>query len=59
KYTVYFIYDPRLLDNPEVMTDVKSLVTSDYQNQLESDWVEKLKARYPVKINEKVLKKVK
>lgn len=59
KYTVYFIYDPKLLTAPETMTDVKSLVTSDYQNQLETDWVEKLKARYPVKVNEKVLKKVK
>ncbi|MDE5794062.1 MAG: hypothetical protein K2I08_05030, partial [Muribaculaceae bacterium] len=59
KYTVYFIYDPKLLDAPETMTDVKSLVTSDYQNQLEHDWVESLKSRYPVKVNDKVLKKVK
>ncbi len=59
KYSVYFIYDPKLLSAPETMTDVKSLVTSDYQNQLETDWIEKLKARYPVKVNEKVLKKVK
>ncbi len=59
KYTVYFIYDPKLLDAPETMTDVKSLVTSDYQNQLEHDWVETLKSRYPVKVYDKVLKKVK
>ncbi len=59
KYTVYFIFDPKLLDAPETMTDVKSLVTSDYQNKLERDWVESLKARYPVTVNEKVLKKVK
>ena len=59
KYTVYFIYDPRLLDAPESMTDVRSLVTGDWQNQLERDWVESLKSRYPVKVNEKVLKKVK
>ncbi|MDE6560833.1 MAG: peptidylprolyl isomerase [Muribaculaceae bacterium] len=59
KYTVYFIFEPKLLDAPETMTDVKSLVTSDYQNQLERDWVENLKARYPVTVNEKVLRKVK
>ncbi len=59
KYTVYFIFEPKLLNAPETMTDVKSLVTSDYQNQLESDWVASLKSRYPVKVNEKVLKKVK
>ncbi len=59
KYTVYFVFDPKMLNAPETMSDVKSLVTSDYQNQLERDWVERLKSRYPVKVNEKVLKKVK
>lgn len=59
KYTVYFIFEPKLLDAPESMSDVKSLVTSDYQNQLERDWVKSLKSRYPVKVNEKVLKKIK
>lgn len=59
KYTVYFIFEPKLLDAPESMTDVKSLVTSDYQNKLEQDWVDKLKSKYPVKVNEKILKKVK
>ncbi len=59
KYTVYFIFEPKLLEAPESMSDVKSLVTSDYQNQLERDWVNSLKARYPVTVNKKVLKKVK
>lgn len=59
KYTVYFIADQKILTAPECMDDVKSLVTGDYQNQLERDWTEKLKARYPVTVNEKVLKKVK
>lgn len=59
KYTSYFVWEPRILSAPESMNDVKSLVTSDYQNQLESDWVERLKARYPVSVNEKVLRKVK
>ncbi|MDE7345601.1 MAG: peptidylprolyl isomerase [Muribaculaceae bacterium] len=59
KYTVYFVYDPKLLNAPESMSDVRSLVTSDYQNQLEHDWVERLKSRYPVTVNQKVLKKIK
>ncbi len=59
RYTVYFVWEPRMLDAPETLDDVKGLVTSDYQNQLESDWVERLKAKYPIKVNEKVLKKVK
>ncbi len=59
KYTVFFIFEPKILFAPESMSDVKSLVISDYQNQLERDWVESLKARYPVTVNNKVLKKVK
>lgn len=59
KYTVYFVWEPRMLDAPKTLDDVKGLVTSDYQNQLESDWVERLKAKYPIEVNEKVLKKVK
>lgn len=59
KYTVYFIFDPKMMNAPETMEDVRSLVTSDYQNQLESEWVKQLKTKYPVKVNEKVLKKVK
>ena len=59
KYTVYFVFDPKMLDAPETMTDVRSLVTGDYQNQLERDWVERLKSRYPVTVNSKVLKKIK
>lgn len=59
KYAVYFIYNPRMISEPEAMDDVKTLVTSDYQNKLEAEWVNRLKERYPVKVNEKVLKKVK
>ena len=59
KYTVYFVFDPKVLNAPETMSDVRSLVTGEYQNQLERDWVERLKSKYPVKVNEKVLKKIK
>ncbi len=58
-YKVSFIYDARVLDAPEEAADVRGMVTSDYQNQLEADWIEELRNRYPVKVNEKVLKKVK
>ncbi|HEY2727527.1 MAG TPA: hypothetical protein VGI61_10175, partial [Parafilimonas sp.] len=35
--------------------DAKGLVINDYQQQLENDWINKLKKLYPVKINESVL----
>lgn len=57
--TTYFLYEPKVLMAPEEVSDVRGLVTSDYQTELESLWVEELKAKYPVSIDRKVLKKVK
>lgn len=59
KYTVYFLYEPRVLEAPEEVSDVRGQVTGDYQNELEAAWIEELRTKYPVKVNEKVLRKVK
>jgi peptidyl-prolyl cis-trans isomerase SurA len=50
----------REVRKPEQKTlkEARGLVTSDYQVELEQKWVQSLKERYPVKINEKVLDKV-
>ena len=43
---------------PKTLKEARGLVTSDYQVELEQKWVQTLKDRYPVTINEKVLDKV-
>ncbi len=43
---------------PKTLREARGLVTSDYQVELEQKWVQSLKDKYPVKINEKVLDKV-
>ena len=43
---------------PKTLKEARGLVTSDYQVELEKKWVQSLKERYPVKINEKVLDKI-
>ena len=43
---------------PKTLREAKGLVTSDYQVELEEQWLEALHEKYPVKINEKVLQKV-
>ena len=43
---------------PKTLKEARGLVTSDYQVELEKKWVQSLKERYPVTINEKVLDKV-
>ena len=44
---------------PKTINEAKGIVISAYQTQLEEDWLNKLKAKYPVTVNEKVLEKVK
>ena len=43
---------------PKTLREARGLVTSDYQVELEENWVKALKAKYPVKVDEKVLDKV-
>ena len=38
--------------------DVKGRVTTDYQNKLEKDWMQRLRSGHTVKVNKKTLKKV-
>lgn len=59
KFTDYFLYDYKVLNRPEEVNDVRGQVTSDYQNQLEQEWVKELRETYTVKINEKELRKIK
>ncbi len=58
KYKVYFMINPRGLMEPEEVNDVKGLVTSDYQNEFQAEWENELRRKYPVSVNEKVLRQV-
>ncbi|MDC7996279.1 peptidylprolyl isomerase [Altibacter sp. HG106] len=48
-----------LAPGPKQLEEVKGRVLSDYQQELERAWMESLRKKYPVKMNQKVLKKVK
>ena len=56
---VYFMIDGRLLDEPEEVADVRGLVTTDYQNEFQQNWENALRRKYPVTVNEAVLRQVK
>jgi peptidyl-prolyl cis-trans isomerase SurA len=55
--TASFAYIIRNYDKtePRSFVDARGLVINDYQIELEKNWVNQLKKKYPVKINEKVL----
>ncbi len=44
-----------ILPREKSFEEVKGLVISDYQNELEQAWVGELKKKYPVKVNEQVV----
>ncbi|OQP65757.1 hypothetical protein A3860_14255 [Niastella vici] len=56
--TVAFAYIVKLYPNREVrgFADARGFVINDYQLYLEEQWIAELKKKYPVKINEAVLK---
>ena len=39
----------------KLIIDAKGLITSDYQNYLEQEWLKELTIKYPFKINEKII----
>jgi peptidyl-prolyl cis-trans isomerase SurA len=56
--TVIVCIDELRKPEPKTLKEARGLVTSDYQVELEQKWVKSLKEKYPVKIDEKVLDKV-
>ncbi len=51
-------YGKILKKGPEEYTDVKGLVTADYQDMLEKEWVKELRKKYTVTVDKEVLKTV-
>lgn len=48
----------RQISMPEEYTDVRNTLTADYQDYLEKEWIEGLRAKYKVEINKDVLEKI-
>ena len=55
----YFAFRGEIIEQPVEADDVRSKVMTDYQNELEKLWIDEIRAKYPVKIDRKVLKTVK
>lgn len=55
---VQMTYGKILADGPECADDVKGAVVADYQNELEKQWVAKLREKFTFSINQKELDKL-
>jgi peptidyl-prolyl cis-trans isomerase SurA len=51
---VYEVLEPQ----KKKLSEIRGQVISDYQENLEAEWVAELRQKYPVKINEKVLNQI-
>lgn len=58
RWTSYKAYRGRLLTQPEEATDVRGAAVTDYQAELDRQWVEELRAKYSFNVNKKVFKKL-
>lgn len=57
--TVFVRINELIPAHPKALEEARGIITSDYQNQLEKLWVDELRAKYPVKVNKKVLAQLK
>lgn len=55
RWKVYAAYKGRIIDAPEEAADVRGAAVSDYQAELEKEWLEELHRQFPVNINQTVL----
>ncbi|MBK7311816.1 MAG: peptidylprolyl isomerase [Sphingobacteriaceae bacterium] len=59
KKTVVIVVNKILPVSPKTLPECRGMVTADYQNHLETEWLNYLKGKYKVTINEDVLKTIK
>jgi peptidyl-prolyl cis-trans isomerase SurA len=59
EYPFVFVTGKLLKKIPEDYTDVRGLVTADYQEYLEKEWIAALRKKYTVSVDDQVLKTVK
>ncbi len=59
RFAFFSTYLGHLINGPEEVADVRNRVTNDYTKEIETQFVESLRKKFPVKVNKKVLKKVK
>jgi len=56
--TTTFVHGKIVKDEMKELKDAWGLYSSDFQEQIEKEWVDSLLKKYPVSINQKVLKKI-
>jgi peptidyl-prolyl cis-trans isomerase SurA len=56
--TITFVHGKIVQNEQKSLKDAWGLYSSDFQDQVEKEWIDSLKMKYPIKINKKVLNKI-
>ncbi len=59
KFIAARTFGGRMIDAPEEPGDISAALSADWQKALEEAWINRLRSTYPVKINRKVLSRLK
>ena len=59
KSIVFIDVHKKLAPMPKSLLEARGLITADYQNYLEKEWLTGLKDKYPVKVNQDVFSTIK
>jgi peptidyl-prolyl cis-trans isomerase SurA len=52
----FYMVEGIVSPEPKTLKEARGLVTSDYQNYLEKEWIKSLREKYPVTVNEETVK---
>ncbi len=55
---VFVVVHKLILPEPKLLNEAKGIITADYQNYLEKQWIKSLRKKYPVVVNKKVLSSI-
>ncbi len=58
KKSIFYV-NKMLPPQPKELSEAKGIITADYQSYLEKQWIDELRKKYEVKVNEDVLKLIK
>ncbi len=56
--TTTFVHGKKVQNELKLLKDAWGLYSSDFQEQVEKEWIDSLKKKYPITINKKALKKI-
>lgn len=55
---IFVVKNKVLKPEPKLLDECRGIVTADYQNYLEKDWIEALRAKYTVQVNREMLSEI-